>query len=165
MKYLSQLRAFVSGLNAVDANKIDAWPENTEVVLTGIPTGNQIEVCLLKYTAVVDIDGWPHATRPVEALFVALALFLDKHPAEKNARQLPKHSIDFEIVDDNIADIQISVDVKEPLYIVEDEQGEIEANDKRWRLLDEPSVTDVNTVGVGDAPTPETDATYTRPCA
>lgn len=138
MQKLIDLRSFVESINGVKENKIDVWTEDIELKLRGKHEGNGLALLDMNYTAVIDIEDWPHDKRPVPLLFAHIVSWLAGYDCDrdyldnKNVTAVPT------IHDDNTADIEISIEFKETVNVVEDPNGEINAFDKCWSFLDIP---------------------------
>lgn len=163
MQQPGKFRAFINSLNAVDANKIDVWLEDIETVFHYKSDGEAIHACTLKYSLEIDIEAWPHSRKPVEIFMVQLSRFLNDNPTIKDPESRTTAKWDIDISDDKTADIGISIDVVEDLYLIESEQGTVEHDGKLWLVSYAPSFSVVNTVAVGDNGTDTTDASYTAP--
>jgi len=134
MQQLAKLRQFIEALNLVDANQIDAWAENIDITVKGKMHGDGMTLLQTKYMAIVDIEGWPHATAPVNLLFAHVVGWLGDHDSlyvDGEQRQL---SITPTIIDDQVADLELAIEFVEHVQVVEHPEGVIMAFGKRWNL-------------------------------
>jgi len=141
MQKLAALRQFVCSLGGVKANKLDAWTENLRLRLTGKHKGNGLALFEIDYTAIIDIEDWPHGKRPVQVLFAHVIAWLSEHDCDRDDLSDKTVSATPQIHDDDSADIELSLEFRETVELVEDPSGEIEAYRKRWTL--KPVVIDV----------------------
>ena len=138
MQKLLDLRTFVESIAGVTAKKLDAWTEDIELTLRGKHEGNGLTLLDMHYTAVIDIEDWPHDKRPVTLLFAHIISWLADYDCDRDTLDNKNPSVVPTIHDDSTADIEISIEFKESVTVVEDPQGEIDAFGKCWSLADVP---------------------------
>lgn len=130
---LQQLTAYLLNLNLVAAEQLDSWVENPQIIPSGKSMG-QGSIILYRqiYDAVIYIERFAHIDHPVEQLFGCVAAWLMTHDADREEIAAPR--TDVEILDDYLADIEISISFEEDVIAVLDPAGPIEFGGNRYRL-------------------------------
>lgn len=141
MHKLTLLRQFIENLNTVDANQIDAWAEDIGITVKGKMKGRSMTLLQTNYTAIVDIEGWPHASTPVNLLFAHVVGWLGEHDVLFVDEQPRTLSITPTIIDDQTADLELAIEFVEQVQVVEHPEGVITAFGKRWNLNDSDTRT------------------------
>lgn len=130
---LQQLTAYVLNLNLVAAEQIDSWVENPQIVPSGKSMGQGTVVLYRQtYDAVIYIERFNHQKHPVEQLFGCVAAWLMQNDEDRDEIATPR--TDVEILDDGLADIEISISFEEDVIAVLDPAGPIEFGGDRYRL-------------------------------
>lgn len=100
------------------------------------PGREQVEVCIWKYDGVIQIERFPGNG----TLFVAEVMaWLQDNDREREQTALEPPEINVEGNDAFTSDIDISVTFEERLVILEDPDGPISFNGKKWSLA-EPEI-------------------------
>jgi hypothetical protein len=150
MKQLAAITEFLLGLNLVAAEQIDSWVEDPEIVPAGtVTTRDALVIYRQNYTAVIAIERYPHRVHPAELLFAHISAWLIEHDGDRFDNQDAKITTDVEIMDDDTADITISIDFSEEVEVVQDPGGPIYLNGFHWRLAD----ADIHYALTGDVTT------------
>jgi hypothetical protein len=137
MKQLAAITEFLIGLDLVAAEQIDSWVEDPQIVPAGtIRTNDALVIYRQTYTAVIAIERFPHRVHPAELLFAQISAWLIEHDGNRFDNQDAKLTTDVEIMDDDTADITVSIDFSEEVEIVQDPGGPIYLNGFHWRLAD-----------------------------
>lgn len=137
MKQLAAITSFLLDLDLVAAEQIESWVENPQMVPAGtvrIATG--IVIYRQTYTAVIAIERFPHKRHPVELLFAHISAWLIDNDGDRFDDEDAKITTDVEIMDDNTADIEISIDFIEEVGMIEDALGTIMLSGKKYKLAD-----------------------------
>lgn len=131
---LAQLTRFLIELNLVAAEQIDSWVENPRIVPSGKSLGNgQIVMYRHEYDAVIVIERYPHKVHSAQLLFAHICSWVMNND---DRDEIARPRIDVDILDDDTADIEISISFEEDGMVVEDPAGDIELYGKRYRLDD-----------------------------
>jgi len=137
MRQLAGLTAFLVGLDLVAAEQIDAWAENPQAIPAGTVKGaNTIVLFRLKYDAMVVIERFPHRVHDPELLFGQVCAWLMEHDGDDirsdNSEAVIHTEVD--ILDDETADIIMTIDFLEDVTAYEDVAGPISLAGKHYRL-------------------------------
>ncbi|MBJ7536956.1 phage tail protein [Marinomonas transparens] len=136
MKKMIALRAYLEGLNFCHKKeKFDAWVEDMEQTTRGKYEGNRVLLYRSKYRAVFSIEGFVYSKEPIELLHTRLITWLADND-ERGDMEDKELSISPDILDDDTADIEITLMFEEDVYIAEVEDGPIEYAGKTWELAD-----------------------------
>lgn len=133
MKKLAALRSFLESTKYFHKNKFDAWAEDIEQVLRGKMEGNRVLLCTMNYRAVCSIEDYAFCKYPFEILHARLITWLADNDDRSDMKDREPR-ITCDLMDDEVADIEISLNFEEDVYITEDESGDIEYFGKKWRL-------------------------------
>ncbi len=133
MKKLAALRTFLESTDYFHKNKFEAWAEGIEQVLRGGMEGNRVLLCTMTYRAVYSIEDYAFCKYPFEILHARLITWLADNDDRSDMKDREPR-ITCDLMDDEVADIEISLNFEEDVYITEDENGDIEYFGKMWRL-------------------------------
>lgn len=137
MKQLAAITEFLVGLDLVAAEQIESWVENPRIVPSATiksSTGGLV-IYQQTYTAVIAIERFPHKTIPVERLFAHVSAWLiDNDNPDRFDHEDARIETDVEIMDDETADIEISIDFIEEVEIFKRPGGPIRLNGEDWDL-------------------------------
>lgn len=135
MKKLQQLTAFIVGLDLVAAENIDAWVENPKIVPRGKSMGEGgIVLYTQTYDAVISIERFPHKTHPAELLFGHVCAWLMENDGERD--EIADPNTDVDVLDDETADVEITISFEEDVLAVPDPAGTIVLGGNLYRLAD-----------------------------
>lgn len=138
MKKLSDITQFLIQLNLVAVEQIESWAEDARLIYNGSIRSNAdngVALFRQEYTAQIIIERYDHKQHPAELLFAHIVAWLSTFdPTPFDESRVPEFDID--ILDNDLADISISIDFDETVEIVPDAAGDIEFNGQRWRLSD-----------------------------
>ncbi|MFD0965987.1 phage tail protein [Seminibacterium arietis] len=135
-KYLYQrLTAFIAEqLPSRYKNNLYSWIEDGEIIDEGQQLTEQGEVlAFLKYNAVIWLEQFPFKQIDPAVIKVNLLHWLKQNDPYRY-RVESAVNFDIEMLDDNTADLVFNVQCFEPMEAVEDENGNIYANGKKYRL-------------------------------
>lgn len=131
MKKFTALTSFIRQLP--HGGKQDQWPENIELKVSGKHDGTKVLLHTMKYRAVFSIEGYTYTTYHIEQLSAQIVAWLGTND-DREALDDPMPNIDVDLLDDETAIIEITVEFEEDVYITPHEEGEIEYGGQRWRL-------------------------------
>lgn len=135
MVKLQQLTAFLVGLNLVAAEQLDGWVENPQILPRGKSMGDGGMVLYTQtYDAVISIERFPHKNHPAELLFGQVCAWLIEHG--DGTDEIPKPRTDVDVLDDQTADIEMTISFEEDVMAVADPAGSIVLGGARYRLAD-----------------------------
>ncbi len=133
MQKLALLTSFLVNLDLVAAEQIDTWVENPKVLPSGKMMGNgQLILCRQTYDAVISIERYPHHRHPAELLFAQVCAWLIENDTDRDEIAAPDTDVD--VLDNYVADVEMTISFEEDIAVVEDENGPIHFQEKRYRL-------------------------------
>lgn len=134
-KKLKALHAHLTSLNLVAAENIESFVDETKMVsscrFVKNPTQQGLCVYDKHYSAAIYVTNFPDSV-DVEILFSQIALWFAKYDRYRKDIQDPQTKI--EVNDDYSADIEILIDFREPVFAIQDDDGDLEYNGIRYRL-------------------------------
>lgn len=137
MKQIAAITAFLTGLDLVAAENIDAWVENPQIEAAGSMRGaNSVLLFRQKYDAVISIERFPHKVHPVELLFAHLTTWLMDNDGERSDGSEAVIQNEVDVLDDSTADIVLTIDFIEDVTAIEDAAGPIALAGKTYKLAD-----------------------------
>lgn len=132
---LQQITQFLVNLNLVDVSQIDSWVENPQIVPSGKSLGSGgIVLYRQEYDAVISIERFPHKNHPAELLFGQICAWLMESDPDRD--EIAKPRTDVDILDDQTADIEITISFEENIEAVPDPAGTINLGGTLYRLAD-----------------------------
>lgn len=142
MRQIAGIVGHLTSLNLVAAENIDSWVDNPEIQIVGKQLGNgSVLLYRQRYDAVIIIERWPHKTLPAELLFAQLAAWLIENDGDDvrsdNSEAVIKPEVD--VLDDETADIVITIDFIEDVTIRQSAAGTI-VYDGGTYALDDPDI-------------------------
>ncbi|MFC6633540.1 phage tail protein [Microbulbifer taiwanensis] len=156
LEKLAGIRAHLESANLVASEQFASWMENGTLETASKNLGNGIRVCRQAYDAVIQIERY--GADPA-LLFALVTTWLMEHDKERLDLQLPEPNIDVDVIDDQLADVEITIRFSESVDLVEEDSGPISYLGKRWAVAPVP-VDEPNQVAVGDNKELPTDAPY-----
>lgn len=132
MEKLAALSGFLINLNLFAVEDFDSWVEDPKIVPSGeLLSEGGIVLFRYEYDAVFAIDRFPHGTHSAELLFGHFCAWLMENDERE---QIAEPRVDVDVIDDQVAEIQMGIDFREDVTAVDDPAGPIELNGKRYRL-------------------------------
>ncbi|ALX92728.1 hypothetical protein AV650_03760 [Serratia fonticola] len=155
MTQLDELYRFVhSNLpeRLMDTTGADAWMDDIELIHAAKAKGvnqsgkNQRRVQVRRYNATLAWERWPYRQYDPDVLFGLVAAWLIEHPNEHyNQLELDPPAVFVQLMDDGNAIITITVPLADDIDLVEDENGMIPLQGKRYSVA--PAQVSVATRG------------------
>lgn len=115
----------------VRAEQLDSWTEQVTLELLWKPTTSGLLMGNQRYRAVIVLERF--ADHPGR-LMALVGSWLENHDADRDD-DLPAPTFDIEPLDNDLFDVELTLEFVEPLHLGEDPHGEIEAFDKRWAFV------------------------------
>ena len=131
---LGQLHTFMANLNLVALENIDSWAENIRLEAVCKDQGTGLLLFRQEYDAVISIERFPHTRHPVEFLFAQVITWLMENDSEREDQHLGQPSVESDILDANLADLDITIPFAEDVQAIPDENGPIVINGQKYRL-------------------------------
>ena len=130
MNKLRALTTFLIERRLVLPEQLDSWAEQVTLELVWKPDVGGLHLGDMRYSAVIVLERF--ADHPGR-LMALLGSWLEQHDADRD--DLPAPSFDIEQLDNDLADVELTLEFVEPQYLAEDEGGEIEAFGQRWSFV------------------------------
>ena len=131
MNKLRALTTFLLERRLVAPEQLDSWAEQVTLNLTWKPDLNGLHLGDMRYRAVIVMERF--ADHPGR-LMALLGSWLENHDPDRDD-DLPAPTFDIEQLDNDLADVELTLEFVEPQYLAEADDGEIEAFGKRWAFV------------------------------
>jgi len=128
---LRALTTFLLERRLVAPEQLDSWAEQVTLNLTWKPDLDGLHLGDMRYRAVIVMERF--ADHPGR-LMALLGSWLENHDHDR-ADDLPAPTFDIEQLDNDLADVELTLEFVEPQYLAEADDGEIEAFGKRWAFV------------------------------
>ncbi len=131
MNKLRALTTFLLERRLVAPEQLDSWAEQVTLNLTWKPDLDGLHLGDMRYRAVIVMERF--ADHPGR-LMALLGSWLENHDPDRDD-DLPAPTFDIEQLDNDLADVELTLEFVEPQYLAEADDGEIEAFGKRWAFV------------------------------
>ncbi len=131
MNKLRALTTFLLERHLVRPEQLDSWAEQITLNLTWKPDLDGLHLGDMRYRAVIVMERF--ADHPGR-LMALLGSWLENNDPDRDD-DLPAPTFDIEQLDNDLADVELTVEFIEPQYLAEDADGEIEAFGQRWAFV------------------------------
>jgi len=128
---LRTLTTFLLERRLVAPEQLDSWAEQVTLNLTWKPDLDGLHLGDMRYRAVIVMERF--ADHPGR-LMALLGSWLENHDPDRDD-DLPAPTFDIEQLDNDLADVELTLEFIEPQYLAEADDGEIEAFGKRWAFV------------------------------
>jgi len=128
---LRALTTFLLERRLVAPEQLDSWAEQVTLNLTWKPDLDGLHLGDMRYRAVIVMERF--ADHPGR-LMALLGSWLENHDPDRDD-DLPAPTFDIEQLDNDLADVELTLEFIEPQYLAEADDGEIEAFGKRWAFV------------------------------
>jgi len=128
---LRALTTFLLERRLVAPEQLDSWAEQVTLNLTWKPDLDGLHLGDMRYRAVIVMERF--ADHPGR-LMALLGSWLENHDPDRDD-DLPAPTFDIEQLDNDLADVELTLEFVEPQYLAEADDGEIEAFSKRWAFV------------------------------
>ena len=132
---LGLLTTFLASLDMVAAENIDSWVEDPRIIPSGcVVSGNAEGIILFRqeYNAVFSIERFPHKRHHVNELFGQVCAWLINNDGDRE--EIAQPQIDVDILDDDTADIEITISFTEDVEAIKDPAGLIVVGGETYSL-------------------------------
>ncbi len=131
MNKLRALTTFLLERRLVAPEQLDSWAEQVTLNLTWKPDLNGLHLGDIRYRAVIVMERF--ADHPGR-LMALLGSWLENSDPDR-PDDLPAPTFDIEQLDNDLADVELTLEFIEPQYLAEADDGEVEAFGKRWAFV------------------------------
>lgn len=132
MNKLRALTTFLLERQLVLPEQLDSWAEQVTLDLVWKDDLDGLHMGDMRYRAVVVMERF--ADHPGR-LMALVGSWLENHDEGRADHSLPAPTFDIEQLDNDLADVELSLEFVEPQYLAEQQDGEIEAFGKRWAFV------------------------------
>lgn len=127
---LKALTAYLLERQLVAAEQLDSWTDQVQLELIWKPHTQGMHMGDMKYGATISIERF--ADLPAR-LFALVGSWLESHDQDRDG--LPNAMFDVVMLDNDLADVDITLQFTEAQYLAEDPAGEIQAFGKTWSFV------------------------------
>ena len=127
---LRALTTYLIERRLVESEQLDSWTDQVNLELVWKPDVGGMRMGDMRYSATIALERF--ADHPGR-LMALVGSWLENYDQERD--ELPAAKFDITMLDNDLADVDITLEFIEPQYLAEDPQGEIEAFGKTWSFL------------------------------
>ena len=129
---LRALTTYLIDRQLVATEQLDSWTEQVTLELVWKPDVDGMHLGDMRYRAVIILERF--ADHPAR-LMALIGSWLETHDPGRDRDELPAPLFAIEMLDNDLADVDITLEFVEPQYLAEDPAGEIEAFGKTWAFV------------------------------
>ena len=130
-----KLKAFTTYLlerRLVLPEQLDSWADQVNLDLIWKPDVDGMRMGDMRYSATIVLERFDdHPGR----LMALVGSWLEANDPSRDRDELPAPKFDIAMLDNDLADVEITVEFNEPQYLAEDPAGEINAFGKAWAFV------------------------------
>ena len=130
MKKLQALTSYLLSRNLVMPEQLDSWANQIRLEMIWKPDLKGMHFANMRYSAVVVFERFAEDPGRLMAL---VGSWLESHDRDRDG--LPMLNFAIDMVDNDLADVEITVEFVEPQYLAEDPDGEIVAFGQTWSFI------------------------------
>ena len=130
MKKLQALTSYLLSRNLVMPEQLDSWANQIRLEMIWKPDLKGMHFANMRYNAVVVFERFADDPGRLMAL---VGSWLESHDRDRDG--LPMLSFAIDMLDNDLADVEITVEFVEPQYLAEDPDGEIVAFGQTWSFI------------------------------
>ena len=127
---LRALTTYLIERQLVLPEQLDSWTDQVNLELIWKPDVGGLRMGDMRYSATIALERF--ADHPGR-LMALLGSWLEGNDKDRDELQAPK--FDITMLDNDLADVDITLEFNEPQYLAEDPAGEIEAFGKSWAFV------------------------------
>ena len=129
---LIALTQFLKERQVAPSGQIDSWADQVNLDLIWKPDVDGMRMGDMRYSATIVLERFDdHPSR----LMALVGSWLEANDPNRDRDELPAPKFDISMLDNDLADVDITLEFNEPLYLAEDPAGEIEAHGKTWAFV------------------------------
>ncbi|MFK7605557.1 phage tail protein [Pseudomonas helleri] len=130
MNKLKALTTYLIERNLVMPEQLDSWANQVTLDLIWKPDVKGLHFADMHYSATIVLERFADDPGRLMAL---LGSWLENHDRDRDG--LPSMTFAIDMLDSDLADVEVTVEFVEPQYLAEDPAGEIEAFDQTWAFV------------------------------
>ncbi|MDF2640952.1 MAG: phage tail protein [Pseudomonas sp.] len=127
---LRALTAYLIERRLVEPEQLDSWTNQVNLELIWKPDVGGMRMGDMRYSATIALERF--ADHPGR-LMALVGSWLESRDQDRD--ELPAAKFDITMLDNDLADVDITLEFVEPQYLAEDPQGEIEAFGTAWSFI------------------------------
>ena len=127
---LRALTTYLIERRLVAPEQLDSWTDQVNLELIWKPDLDGLHMGDMRYSATIALERF--ADHPGR-LMALVGSWLEGNDQDRD--DLPAAKFDITMLDNDLADVDITLEFNEPQYLAEDPAGEIEAFDKTWAFV------------------------------
>jgi hypothetical protein len=127
---LRALTTYLIERQLVLPEQLDSWTDQVNLELIWKPDIGGLHMGDMRYSATIALERF--ADHPGR-LMALVGSWLEGNDQDRDELSAPK--FDITMLDDDLADVDITLEFNEPQYLAEDPAGEIEAFGKTWAFV------------------------------
>lgn len=129
---LKALTKYLIACRLVPSEQLDSWADQVNLDLIWKPDVDGMRMGDMRYSATIALERFDdHPSR----LMALVGSWLEANDPNRDRDELPAPKFDISMLDNDLADVDITLEFNEPLYLAEDPAGEIEAHGKTWAFV------------------------------
>ncbi|MFJ5237022.1 phage tail protein [Pseudomonas neuropathica] len=132
MTKLQGLTAYLRERRLVAPEQLDSFTEQVKLSLIWKPDVDGMHFADMHYRAAIVLERF--ADHPAR-LMALVGSWLENHDTERDRYQLPAPDFAVDPLDNDLFDVEITLEFVEPQYLAEDLAGEIDAFGKTWAFV------------------------------
>lgn len=130
MNKLKALTTYLIERNLVMPEQLDSWANQVTLDLIWKPDVKGLHFADMHYSATIVLERFADDPGRLMAL---LGSWLENHDRDRDG--LPSMTFAIDMLDSDLADVEVTVEFVEPQYLAEDPAGEIEAFGQTWSFI------------------------------
>lgn len=127
---LQAMTAYLIERRLVEPEQLDSWTDQVKLDLIWKPDVGGMRMGDMRYIATIALERF--ADHPAR-LMALVGSWLETHDQERD--DLPGARFEITMLDNDLADVDITLEFIEPQYLAEDPAGEIEAFGQTWSFI------------------------------
>ncbi|RON20580.1 phage tail protein [Pseudomonas brassicacearum] len=127
---LRALTTYLIERRLVEPEQLDSWTDQVNLELIWKPDLDGLRMGDMRYSATIALERF--ADHPGR-LMALVGSWLEGSDQDRD--DLPAAKFDITMLDNDLADVDITLEFNEPQYLAEDPAGEIEAFGKTWAFV------------------------------
>ena len=129
---LKALTTYLIERRLVLPEQLDSWADQVNLELIWKPDVDGMRMGDMRYSATIELERFDdHPGR----LMALVGSWLETNDPSRDRDELPPPKFDISMLDNDLADVDITLEFNEPQYLAEDPAGEIKAFDKTWAFV------------------------------
>lgn len=133
MKKMTLLSSYLTSVNLFTASQLSSWVEDVSLRIGAKHEGNQILLHTNRYRAVILVENYDYGVNDIEKFNAHVAVWLAENDNRSDLDE-PAPSIAIDLLDDSVADLELTLMFEEDVYISPSDSGDIQYNNRSWTL-------------------------------